>query len=29
MINQGLIDEVKNIYNKYDKFPTAMQGLRL
>ena len=29
MIDQGLIDEVKNIYNKYDKFPTAMQGLRL
>ena len=29
MINQGLIDEVKNIYKKYDKFPTAMQGLRI
>ena len=27
MIEQGLIEEVKNIYNKYDKFPTAMQGL--
>ena len=27
MIEQGLIEEVKNILNKYDKFPTAMQGL--
>ena len=27
MIEQGLIEEVKLIYNKYDKFPTAMQGL--
>ena len=27
MIEQGLIEEVKKIYNKYDKFPTAMQGL--
>lgn len=27
MIEQGLIEEVKSIYNKYDKFPTAMQGL--
>ena len=27
MMEQGLIEEVKNIYNKYDKFPTAMQGL--
>ena len=27
MIEEGLIDEVKAIYNKYDKFPTAMQGL--
>ncbi len=27
MIEQGLIDEVKNIYQKYKKFPTAMQGL--
>ena len=27
MIEQGLINEVKNILEKYDKFPTAMQGL--
>ena len=27
MIEQGLIDEVKNIIAKYDEFPTAMQGL--
>ena len=27
MFEQGLIEEVKNIYNKYEKFPTAMQGL--
>ncbi len=27
MIKQGLIEEVKNILKKYDKFPTAMQGL--
>ena len=27
MIEKGLIDEVKNILKKYDKFPTAMQGL--
>lgn len=27
MIEQGLIDEVRNIIEKYDKFPTAMQGL--
>ncbi len=27
MIEQGLIEEVKEIYEKYDKFPTAMQGL--
>lgn len=27
MIEQGLIDEVKNILKKYDTFPTAMQGL--
>ena len=27
MIEQGLIEEVKEIYKKYDKFPTAMQGL--
>jgi tRNA dimethylallyltransferase len=29
MINQGLIDEVKNILKKYKTFPTAMQGLRI
>ena len=27
MIEQGLVDEVKFILNKYEKFPTAMQGL--
>ena len=27
MINQGLIKEVQNILAKYNKFPTAMQGL--
>lgn len=27
MIDQGLIDEVKNVVSKYDHFPTAMQGL--
>ncbi len=27
MIEQGLIDEVKRINNKYNSFPTAMQGL--
>ena len=27
MIEQGLIDEVKKIMKKYEKFPTAMQGL--
>ena len=27
MIEQGLVDEVKEVYNKYEKFPTAMQGL--
>ena len=27
MIEQGLIEEVKGIINKYNKFPTAMQGL--
>ncbi len=27
MIEQGLIEEVKKVYNKYEKFPTAMQGL--
>ncbi len=27
MIEDGLIDEVKEVLNKYDDFPTAMQGL--
>ena len=27
MIEQGLIEEVRRIYEKYEKFPTAMQGL--
>ena len=27
MIEQGLIEEVKQILAKYDTFPTAMQGL--
>ena len=27
MIEQGLIQEVNDILQKYDKFPTAMQGL--
>lgn len=27
MLEQGLIEEVKKIYQKYEKFPTAMQGL--
>ena len=27
MIENGLIEEVENIYKKYNKFPTAMQGL--
>ena len=27
MLEQGLIQEVKNILAKYTKFPTAMQGL--
>ena len=27
MLKQGLIDEVKSIYEKYKTFPTAMQGL--
>ena len=27
MIKQGLIEEVKKVYKKYRKFPTAMQGL--
>ncbi len=29
MIENGLIEEVENIYKKYNKFPTAMQGLRI
>lgn len=27
MIDNGLIDEVKKLLNKYKEFPTAMQGL--
>ena len=27
MIEKGLIQEVKNIINQYNEFPTAMQGL--
>ena len=27
MIEEGLIEEVKNIVEKYKEFPTAMQGL--
>ena len=27
MIENGLVEEVTNIYNKYKEFPTAMQGL--
>ena len=27
MLEQGLIEEVENVYNEYEKFPTAMQGL--
>lgn len=27
MIEQGLEEEVRNLINKYEKFPTAMQGL--
>lgn len=27
MMEQGLVQEVKNILQKYDEFPTAMQGL--
>ena len=27
MIEQGLVEEVKKIHKKYNKFPTAMQGL--
>ena len=29
MFEEGLIREVENILSKYDKFPTAMQGLRI
>lgn len=29
MIDNGLIDEVKSIIEKYKEFPTAMQGLRI
>ena len=29
MLEQGLINEVKSILDKYNEFPTAMQGLRL
>ena len=29
MIKEGLVEEVENIIKKYDKFPTAMQGLRI
>ena len=29
MIEEGLIEEVESIIKKYDKFPTAMQGLRI
>mgnify|MGYP004646151559 CR=1 FL=1 len=29
MIEEGLIEEVEAITKKYDKFPTAMQGLRI
>ena len=29
MIEKGLIEEVENILKKYNKFPTAMQGLRI
>ena len=27
MVDEGLIDEVKGIFEKYNQFPTAMQGL--
>ena len=27
MIENGLVEEVEKIYNKYNEFPTAMQGL--
>ena len=29
MLEVGLIQEVQNILKNYDKFPTAMQGLRI
>jgi len=29
MIEQGLIDEVRGILSKYEKLPTAMQGIRI
>ena len=29
MVCEGLIEEVKNILEKYKEFPTAMQGLRI
>lgn len=29
MIEKGLIEEVKSIIDKYEEFPTAMQGLRI
>ena len=29
MISEGLIEEVKGILEKYEEFPTAMQGLRI
>lgn len=29
MIEEGLIEEVKSIIDKYEEFPTAMQGLRI
>ena len=27
MLEQGLIEEVRNLINKYSEFPTALQGL--
>ena len=29
MVKQGLIEEVKDLLEKYEEFPTAMQGLRI
>ena len=29
MMKEGLVEEVENIIKTYDKFPTAMQGLRI